>query len=402
MTPRDSHFEQAVDHVAELLHGAIGLRPEHNLRGRLRRGLRDEAAAHGQDPAQFGRGLAVGTAEYQGLLNRITVQETSFFRHAEQFDVLVRDVLPQLPQPVNIWSAGCANGQEAYSLAIVLEEQRIPGAVLATDLSTSALRRTTAARYTPREVDGLSADRLARHLRFDGRTWQVNAAVRDRVRTMQLNLATDLPDGLAQYHVVFCRNVLIYFSQERSRRFLDGLAEALPPEAYLFIGAAEAIWPVTDRFESVRIRDTFVHRPRQPRSAPEPLRRAPAPPPRPAVTHRPRPVPRRPVASAQPVIEDPAELMRSGRAALESGEPEAAIVAFRKWAYLEPQDPLAHLHLGLAFEASANRESAQRAFAVARRLLGHADHAAVEAAIEGYTIADLSALLDHKEWGART
>ena len=92
------------------------------------------------------------------------MQETAFFRHPEQFEVLARDVLPTLPQPVKIWSAGCANGQEPFSLAMLLEEQGIAGSVIGTDLSTTALQRTVAARYVTRELSGLSPRRIARHL----------------------------------------------------------------------------------------------------------------------------------------------------------------------------------------------------------------------------------------------
>jgi chemotaxis protein methyltransferase CheR len=160
----DAALEAAVDEVAGLLNTRIGLRPEPILRGRLRRALRDEALAHGHDPQAHVSILRSQQDALQRLLNRVTVQETGFFRHPEHFEVLARDVLPGLPEPVTIWSAGCANGQEAYGLAMVLEEQRVAGSVIATDLSTTALHRTAAVCYSAREVTGLSPARIARHL----------------------------------------------------------------------------------------------------------------------------------------------------------------------------------------------------------------------------------------------
>ena len=131
------------------------------MRGRLHRAVRDELDDGDHDAATYLDSLAEGGDALQGLLNRVTVQETAFFRHPEQFEVLARDVLPTLPQPVNIWSAGCANGQEPFSLAMLLEEQGIAGSVIGTDLSTTALQRTVAARYVARELSGLSPRRIA-------------------------------------------------------------------------------------------------------------------------------------------------------------------------------------------------------------------------------------------------
>ena len=141
MTGHDA-IEAAIGQVGELLIGEIGLRPESSLRGRLRRSIRDEVSAHGGDLDGYVRSLSQDGERLQNLVNRVTVQESGFFRHPEHFDVLTEHVLPHVDQPVTIWSAGCANGQEAYSLAMLLEEQGIRGSIVATDLSTAALART--------------------------------------------------------------------------------------------------------------------------------------------------------------------------------------------------------------------------------------------------------------------
>ena len=166
----------------------------------------------------------------QGLLNRVTVQETAFFRHPEQFEVLARDVLPTLPRPVKIWSAGCANGQEPFSLAMLLEEQGIAGSVIGTDLSTTALQRTVAARYVTRELSGLSPRRIARHLTRTRDSWQINPAIRGRVRTLYHNLLDPLPLEVQSCQVIFCRNVLIYLSPDHTRAFLRADRRHVPPE----------------------------------------------------------------------------------------------------------------------------------------------------------------------------
>ncbi|MDT4924668.1 MAG: chemotaxis protein methyltransferase CheR [Pseudonocardiales bacterium] len=418
----DPRLEAAVDQISDLLNSQIGLRPEAALRGRLRRCVREEAAVAEEDLESYVRGLAADPGALQRLLNRVTVQETGFFRHPEHFQVLAAEVLPQVSTPTLIWSAGCANGQEAYSIAMVLEELGIAGSVIATDLSTSALQRTAAAQYTARELGGLSPARLERHLTRTGNTWLVNDAVRNRVVTLHHNLIEPLPESVRSSQVVFCRNVLIYLSAEHIRAYLDGLANALVPRSYLFLGAAEALWPLSDRFDTVRVGDAFIYRPRpEPARPRQPhrveddapvtrrLRRSPSAPPlrtraattqhatqvgarsRPAALRSPEP---RPVA----VTESVQQLAQAGQWALDADQADPAVVAFRKWAYLTPDDAMAHLHLGLALEAAGDQPSARRAFSAARRAALNPERDAD--VIDGYAPSELLRLLEAKDRGA--
>jgi chemotaxis methyl-accepting protein methylase len=430
MSP-DTDFERVVDQVADMLHERIGLRPDPSLRGRLRRAIR-EASEHGQEPSAYFATLVAGSPAAQRLLNRITVQETAFFRHPEHFEVLARDVLPALPQPVTIWSAACANGQEAYTLAMVLEELGIDGRVIATDLSTAALARTTAALYSGRELSGLSPERIARHMRQTDRGWVVAKAVRDRVSTMRFNLLDPLPPEVRSCEVVFCRNVLIYLSPVHAKAFLDRVADTLPRTTALFLGAAETIWQVSDRFKAVAVDDTFIHR--QPSIAPAALqvvqrdarhdarhnarhdaqrdarhdarRDAPAEPSRRrAKSVAARLVPHRSSSSRKAPAESPSQessspaalLAIAGQLAVAAGDYAAAVVAFRKCAYLAPHDAMAQLHLGLALEAAGDHRSAQRAYAVARAHLADAEQDSAAAGDSGYATTELLAMLDAKQ-----
>jgi chemotaxis methyl-accepting protein methylase len=404
-------LETVVDRVAELLHLRIGLRPDRTLRGRLRRAIRDEASRHGHDATTYLDRLAVDGDALQGLMNRVTVQETGFFRHPEQFEVLVRDVLPELSRPVKIWSAGCANGQEAFTLAMILEEQDIDGAVVATDLSTAALQRTTAARYTSRELSGLSPDRLGRHLARVGDIWEFNQQIRARVSTLHHNLLDPLPPAVQDCQVVFCRNVLIYVSPDQAGLFLDRIADTLSSATTLFVGGAETIWQVSDRFKAIHIGDTFIYRERASGSGSveRPTQRERPTDPRPvptatavALTARARresagPASRAERAPSEPQAAERAALLeKMAQDAFAAGDHDAAVVAFRKCAYLTPDDPMAQLHLGLALEAAGDEASAKRAFAAARRALLDTgpDHSL--AGLEGYAAAELLKLLDSK------
>jgi chemotaxis protein methyltransferase CheR len=380
-----SHVSDAVlDEIAGLLYRRIGLRPEPTLRGRLRRCIRDDAAAHGEDVDAYLSRVRTQSETLQGLINRVTVQETSFFRHAEHFDVLARHLLPALGRPVTLWSAGCANGQEAFSLAMLLDEQGIDGTVLATDVSTSALRRTAAARYAPRELTGLSSERIARHLHRVGTGWEVN-------------LLDPLPPATLGCQVVFCRNVLIYFTPESARAFLDRLIDRLPNGA-VFLGSAESIWPVSDRFEAVPIDGSYFYRRRG--EAPKAATRTALTAPRQASGHRP---PKRsnpiPPPRASTTADDVAVLevlTRAGQQAAACGDHDSAVTQFRKCTYLAPNDPTTHLHLALALDAAGANASAQRAYAAARRALLTGDPAQVELVAEGYTATDLLHLLNTK------
>ena len=400
--------ENAVDEVGRLLARRVGLRLDPAIRGRLEHAVRDQAAQRGEDQGDYVARLEGDPDRLQELLNRVTVQETSFFRDPGQFAALAAHVLPPLVatgERVQIWSAGCANGQEPYSLAMTLAESGIGDwHVIASDLSTDALSRTRAARYAERELRGLSPERRGRHLVREGKDeWHVAPELRERVTTIRHNLAADPPPfapGACQ--VVFCRNVLIYFGHDDVVAFLDRLGTSLLPTSYLFLGYSESLWQVTDRFQLMRLGEAFASRLAGARPAPpvpppverpvaSATRRPPPPPPEPERPRRPRPVP-----ADTPPPPSVVELMAAGEAALGRGEHADAVTAFRKAVYLDPDHPIAHLNLGLALEVAGDEAASTRAYAAARAALERCDTAAVEAMLEGYHLDGLTALLDRK------
>lgn len=229
MTPPDRFLE-----------ARIGLRVDGSTRARLERVVRDAARRAGCPPERFGRMLDDDPATAQELIDSVTVQETGFFRHPEQFEMLAGH-LRDLEAGV-IWSAGCANGQEAWSLAMMLEEQGLPNwRVLATDVSLSALARARAGTYSERELRGLSPVRRMRFVNGG----EVHARLRPRVRFLPHNLATAVPPAEAQdCRVVLCRNVLIYLHRPAIGEFLEGLRRRMPDGALLLLGMGEAIGPL--------------------------------------------------------------------------------------------------------------------------------------------------------------
>jgi chemotaxis methyl-accepting protein methylase len=405
----------AVARAGELLRRRIGLRVEASLYLRLARAVGDAARQAGQDPEEFVAGLNDETGSLQSLCDLVTVQESGFFRHPEHFDVLARRLLPAVSGPVRIWSAACGYGQEPYSLAMVLAEQGVEGRILATDVSRDAERRTRQALYSDRELGGLSEWRRHAHGTMTESTWAVAPALRSRVDVAVHNLLDPLPPEVALCQIVFCRNVLIYFTAEHAAAFVDRLADALPPDAHLFLGGAESMLSVSDRFEPRHLDDTFVYRVRRPAARVQRASSASPPRTRPSrprhagrspATAKPvkRSEPERPTRRVRP-SEVPsittAELARLGREAHARGDHAEAVRLFRKWAYLDRDDPLAHFHLGLALEGAGDRAAALRSFGVSRSLLLRGDVSESVEAFGGFSIDDVLQMIATKQEAGR-
>jgi chemotaxis protein methyltransferase CheR len=424
---------EAIDAVAQLLSRRVGLRLDHAIRARLVSSIRDEAERLRLTPAAYAASLTADPHALQDLLNRVTVQETSFFRDGGQFAALAADVLPALAErgePVRVWSAGCANGQEAYSLAMTLDESAIgTWEVIATDISTEALARTRAGRYSEREVAGLSEQRRRRHLvpatdpGAAGRSatpWEVAEGLRARVQVVAHNLVAEPPPfvpGACQ--IVFCRNVLIYFDRDNTVALLERLKRWLPPDGYLFLGYSESLWDLPNHFDLVRLGDAFVYRNPPAGTSPDASARptqatatasTPIPrsrPPASSSPRSPRPSPSPAVApstsSPAPAAPGPADVPASshdlfvqGEAALADGDAVAAIACFRQAVFLEPDNPLAYMHLGVALDAHGDDSAARRAFAAGRAALDRCDRASVEEVLEGYHFDELARVLERR------
>jgi chemotaxis methyl-accepting protein methylase len=354
------------------------------MRLRLEQHAREAAGSRGLSLADYAELLRRDHGARQALVDRLLVPTTSFFRHPEQFDAL-RRLVPGWPGPVTIWSAGCSTGQEAYSLAMLMRESaRQDWSVVASDVSSTALQRAEAAVYQPRELAGLSEQRRRLHLEPAGPGWRVVGEVRERVRFVHHNLATeDVPAAASGAVAAFCRNVLIYMRPEAQRTILERFVERLRSLQILFLGATESLWGVTDRLVPVSLDGVYAYRPAG-------GRRVEAAPPR-APRRRPAAAPSAP---APPSLGTRAH-MAEGEAALAAGRPDDAVAAFRKACYIEPDDPLAHFNLALALEAGGHG-GARRAYAAARAALQRRGVAVVETELEGFRADELLELIERR------
>ncbi|PKP98949.1 MAG: chemotaxis protein CheR [Alphaproteobacteria bacterium HGW-Alphaproteobacteria-15] len=218
--------------------------------------LRDYGLANGD--ALIGRltmqrDPALAEAVVDALLN----QETSFFRDTGVFDTAVEAAVAMQKQVgsrrLRIWSAGCSNGQEPYSLAMLFEEaSRTRGLpmpeILATDVSALAVARARAGRFSQFEIQrGLSVRRMVHWFDNDNGEWVVRPELAKRVQFRRHNLAQDGPPP-GRFDIIFCRNVLFYFSPALRRHALNTLRMATRDGGFLALGAGETVIGMTDAF----------------------------------------------------------------------------------------------------------------------------------------------------------
>ncbi|GAA0903274.1 protein-glutamate O-methyltransferase CheR [Virgisporangium ochraceum] len=216
------------------------------------------------------------------IIDALTTNETSFFRDGEPFAAMTNLVLPELisnrsaTRQVRIWSAACSSGQEAYTLAMQMEDN-LPGGwtyeIVGTDISTEVLAKAEAGKFSQLEVNrGLPATSLVKHFERVGAHWQVSQKIRRNVSFKRLNLASSFPP-MPHFDVIFIRNVLIYFDVATKRAVLNRVRALLKPDGWLFLGSAETTIGIDEQFDRVVTGRTSAYRLRSAaaKSAPTPL-----------------------------------------------------------------------------------------------------------------------------------
>ncbi len=203
-----------------------------------------------------------GRVELTHLVESIAVLETHFFRHVEQFELLEQEVLPGLMREriqsgkrrFRAWSAGCATGEEAYSIAIAFA--KVAGRarawdveILGTDLCGGFVERARQGRYPSTSFREVAPERLTDWIEPAGADFQVNDRLKSMVRFRTHNL---IRDGFPfQVDVIFCRNVTIYFPREVATRVIAQLKQSLAVGGVLFMGSAETMTKNYERVETI-------------------------------------------------------------------------------------------------------------------------------------------------------
>jgi chemotaxis protein methyltransferase CheR len=196
--------------------------------------------------------------EMQTAVDLLTTNETYFFREPKHFQFLKRQIATGgwRGSALRLWSAASSTGEEAYSIAMLLEDC-LPGQpweVVGSDISSRVLERARAAHYSMERIDHFPPGYLQRFC-LKGRDTQegtllVQRALRNRVRFLQVNLNAPLPH-LGTFDVIFLRNVLIYFSTETKRKVVARVLNTLNPGGFLFIGHSESLIEISEAVELV-------------------------------------------------------------------------------------------------------------------------------------------------------
>lgn len=223
----------------------------------------------------------------ENIIEAMTTNETSWFRDIHPFDnfkeIILPDVCKGRTSPIRIWSAACSSGQEPYSISMSVHEFQMfkPGLlttdvkIIATDISPAILSLSRKARYESLAMArGLSDERKKRYFhKVKGHivkghivkgqeangAWEVNQDIRSRVEFRELNLMGNYA-LLGKFDIVFCRNVLIYFSTKSKQDILERITKTLNPGGYLYLGGSEALVGVGNQYEIIRTSGGVIYK----------------------------------------------------------------------------------------------------------------------------------------------
>ena len=220
--------------------------------------------------ADLVRLIKSSNVEHEALIERLLTQETSFFRYPHVFDAIEKKVLPELhvkkfwenPRMLRMWSAACSTGEEAYSLAITLSESLDFAEawnihILATDISRKALKDADRGVYSRRSLGELTPKHIENYFAKVGDQFMVKPRLRNLVTFAQQNLVEATYMG--RFDVIFCMNVLIYFSEEKRKHVIKHLYDALEPGGYLVMGHADSVAGAGVKLETIVHQDVRLY-----------------------------------------------------------------------------------------------------------------------------------------------
>jgi chemotaxis protein methyltransferase CheR len=270
MTPQEYEaFKNFLQDASGIL---LGDNKQYLVKSRLRRLLEDNGLESLSD--LMTRLQRPGSAQLkETVIDAMTTNETLWFRDTHPFRILSEKLLPELAarnstQPLRIWSAACSTGQEPYSIAMIIEEYKRfqPGRlksdvrIVATDISRPVLDTAKRGEYEMLALGrGLSPERQ-RHFftSLPGGGWKVKPQVQRMVEFRELNLLDRYL--LGKFDLIFCRNVLIYFSADHKKDILTRMHACLNPGGYLILGASESLNGLSHLYEMVQCHPGIIYR----------------------------------------------------------------------------------------------------------------------------------------------
>ncbi len=207
--------------------------------------------------------------EWKRVMDALSVQETFFWREMDQVRALVEVVVPQYfsirrAQPLRIWSAACATGEEPLSIAMALNEERwferAAIEIYASDASLAAIERARRGAYRERSFRNLPAQLREKYFREEAGVSHVASDLHSRIRWANVNLMDEREVAIfATASIIFCRNVFIYFSENAIRKTVELFAGHMAEPGYLFVAASESLLRLTTHFQFQEIGGAFVY-----------------------------------------------------------------------------------------------------------------------------------------------
>jgi chemotaxis protein methyltransferase CheR len=220
-----------------------------------------------RDFGDYLRFLQSRKEELYNLFDAITINETYFFRHAQQIDVfliVVGELLKQKPI-LNVWSAACSSGEEPYTLVIALIEKyglQIPARILASDISLEVLQKAKNGIYNEYSVKELTSAIKQKYFDIEQNIYKIKDFVKNKVVFRQLNLIDDNDlNSVGRMDIIFLRNVLIYFNNESRQKVIDKIYnDILNKNGYLFLGATESISRLNTKLKLVHFKQALAYK----------------------------------------------------------------------------------------------------------------------------------------------
>lgn len=228
-----------LDEVRVFLKKEAGLDVSGVRDGQLERRVANFLRRHNIQDKEVFRTLKSDKELFEDFLDGLTINVTSLFRNADRWET-ASAVLKEMGSRPRIWSAGCSKGAEAYTMSIICAENHQTPSILGTDIDERIMAKAVEGVYSEQEVREVPERLKKKYLTQVEKDWRVNPSVAKAVRFQRQDLlAGPLPKG--KFDFIACRNVAIYFSRESIKGLHEGLASALNPGGYLFIGSTERV-----------------------------------------------------------------------------------------------------------------------------------------------------------------
>lgn len=262
-------------YLRDAIHSYCGIFLSDDMRFMVESRLKQRLEVHQiSDFTGYLRFLRYGTEQTKELaeiIDLIVTNETFFFREDKQLKCFMEEVFPTLLEsrkttsPLRIWSAGCSSGEETFTIAMLLDEgkylSKVACNIFGSDISRKVLKKARHGTYNSASMRSVTPQRLERYFKVEGNNYVVRDEIKKLVSFGYMNLMRNEEFSMmSNIDIVFCKNVMIYFSKESRKRLIDNFYKRMRPGGFLFIGHSESLMSTDSPFETVVLKNDIVYR----------------------------------------------------------------------------------------------------------------------------------------------